>query len=215
MAQRPLATQGEIYRGPQEAEGPSRLQEWVRRRLSTMLGGNSAPGGVRLCESVTFFIGLAKLRRIGNAWPTSRRMGGGAVSCRFGCMAVGGDDVRQYLRCPIVCACAQRYRAATPCWAITGQLRLALGVLPTTRRQTLADAVWTYLAYALFCGTHGRMRPYRPGEFRVVARAAVRSLCTLAPVSHPILFWDALAIRRRCRQRGTLMIGDDAPHEER
>lgn len=47
-----------------------------------MLGGEPAPGDVRLClerlriklESLPFFVALATLRLTGNAWPTSRRM---------------------------------------------------------------------------------------------------------------------------------------------
>lgn len=138
-------------------------------------------------------------------------MGGGAMSCRFGCMAVGGDDIRYYMTCPAMCGYACRSRAATSCWAEAGQLRLALRVLPTMRRQAHVSALWTCVVYALYCTTRARPRPSGPEEFRMAARAAIRSLCTRAPLVHRILYGDARAVPRPRRPRGILGLGEDAP----
>lgn len=94
-AGRSLETQCRMYKWMVERDGPRFLQERLRRRLSTMLGVWSVLGESTLCvarlritlDAVPFFIGLATLRRIGNAWSMSRCMGGGATPCRFGCMA--------------------------------------------------------------------------------------------------------------------------------
>ena len=44
------------------------------------------------------------VRIVCNAHPTSRRFGGatGHTCCKFGCYAVGGDDIRHYPFCPVV-----------------------------------------------------------------------------------------------------------------
>lgn len=130
-----LTTQGHLFRYMVMQDVPTLLREWFRRRLATMLERQPDFGEVSLCvarvrivlEAMRLFVGLAVLRLIGHAWPTSRRMDGGAGSCRFGCMAIGGDDVQHCLSCPRMCSFAAQGRAAPPSWAFEGQLRLALG----------------------------------------------------------------------------------------
>jgi hypothetical protein len=48
------------------------------------------------------FIASALVRSICNAWPTAVRFKNGSTHCRFGCQAVGGDDLRHYPFCPVV-----------------------------------------------------------------------------------------------------------------
>jgi hypothetical protein len=48
------------------------------------------------------FITSALVRSICNAWPTAIRFKNGPTHCRFGCQAVGGDDLRHYPFCPVV-----------------------------------------------------------------------------------------------------------------
>lgn len=110
-AGRDLPTQGHIYRHMVESRGPELLRGWLRRRLTTMLERRLEHGEVNLClarllialEAMPPLVSLALFRLIGNAWPTSRRVGGGVGACRFGCMAVGGDDIRHYMACPRLC----------------------------------------------------------------------------------------------------------------
>eukprot|EP00959_Pyramimonas_sp_CCMP1952_P248092 5185971-Pyramimonas_sp.AAC.1 len=47
------------------------------------------------------FVATAVLKSLFNSWNTTRRYRCGAVGCRFGCQAVGGDDILRYMVCPI------------------------------------------------------------------------------------------------------------------
>lgn len=157
----------------------------------------------RLAKGVLAFVQyLLRNPKTFEAWPASRRMGTRAVWCRFGCMAIGGDDIRHYLCCPVVCPYTRGRRAATPCWATTGGFRLALGISLATRRHTLVNVVRTYLVYALFCTYRKSLEWLR---VRLSGRCALVRRCRNV---------DALAVLRRRRQRGTRGIGDDAPHRK-
>lgn len=47
-----------------------------------------------------FAVAITSPKVVCNGMPTSKRFGGGARACRFGCRAVGGDDARHYLLWP-------------------------------------------------------------------------------------------------------------------
>ena len=47
------------------------------------------------------FMKVALLKSICNGWNTTRRYRQGAISCRFGCQAVGGDCQLHYCSCPV------------------------------------------------------------------------------------------------------------------
>lgn len=132
---------------------------------------------------------------------SSRRMGHGALSCRLGCLAVGGGDVRHYLLCPVVREYARSSRARTPCCAVTRQLRLALGVLPIARHEILVNGVCV-------CGdtlsTHA-------SAGRKGARGHSVSLRARPSVAHRVLLRDASAVLWRRRQQGTLGLATTPP----
>eukprot|EP00972_Heterocapsa_arctica_P025202 3713979-Heterocapsa_arctica.AAC.1 len=46
------------------------------------------------------FVTSALIRSICNAWPTARWFTHGPTHCRFGCQAVGSDELRHYPFCP-------------------------------------------------------------------------------------------------------------------
>lgn len=83
--------------------GPEKVRTWLGRKLSTLLGAVPSDGEVDawlirlrvLFETLPAYVALATLRAIGNAWPTSRRIGGAPGRCAYGCAAVGGDDIRR------------------------------------------------------------------------------------------------------------------------
>lgn len=46
------------------------------------------------------FVGVQLTRIWCSTWPTTKRFGEAADSCRWGCFVVGGDELAHYLACP-------------------------------------------------------------------------------------------------------------------
>lgn len=144
-------------------------------------------------------------------WPTSWRIGGGARSCRLGGKLVGGDNVGQRTNCPVRCAYARRSRARTPCWAITSQIRLALGVLVGTR--LLASECGCTLGLP-FVAARERDRSF--ASLMSSTLPFVRPPRPSAPMlwRHTAPSLEKQALGRECiSRRGPLGLGDDAPQE--
>lgn len=138
--------------------------------------------GWRRCEAPT-------LRAIGNAWPTSRRIGGAPNRCAYGCASVGGDDVVHYFACPVLRAVMLGSAARVPGWAHEeGRMRIVALTLPLSADQVVISGVWAYIAYAMFCDGRAREHPRSTEYFIVIARAEMRSLCTRVPIAHKALF---------------------------
>lgn len=76
---------------------PAQLRRWLGCRLCIALGRGLHEGEIELCWvrmraslcALPTVVGLAVLRVIGNAWPTSSRIGGIPLGCACGCAAVG------------------------------------------------------------------------------------------------------------------------------
>lgn len=144
---KPGIRQREVYCNWWEV-GADRLRRWLMRRLVTILGGALDVGKVALClrrvrllyEVVPSCVALATLRVVGNAWPTSRRIGGTPHGCAFGCAAVGGGDARHCIACPCFPDIrAQRECARAICWANGG----CTSNSPCSRRPCLESRWWS------------------------------------------------------------------------
>lgn len=71
-----------------------------------------------------------------NAWPTTLRFGEGPRGCRWGCFAVGGDDLRRYLPCPVMLAATIASRhLRPPAWGAIGDMWVAFNFLPMRARR--------------------------------------------------------------------------------
>lgn len=103
----------------------------------------SRAGFVALPEIVAFaFLGTLCI-----AWTTTRRMLHGAEGCRFGCMAVGGDDILHYMACTLLLHAVGALRLWPLSWLHDGiadvfAFFLARGVL---RSEMLRAMCWHYL----------------------------------------------------------------------
>lgn len=93
--------------------------------------------------SAPFVVAFTSLKVICSGMPPSRRFGAGADVCRFGCQAMGGDDVRHYLFCPSLAAgFAHRSTLRRPGWLAGGDLRSLLFCFPLDATMTITHAVW-------------------------------------------------------------------------
>jgi hypothetical protein len=140
-------------------DGPPRLVESLGRRVRFWLALAPAPGEIALAierVSVVFytfpdFVGVQLVRTWCSGWPTTRRFGEGLAGCRFGCFAVGGDDVRHYLCCP---AAADAVRLLpnlqAPVWEQSGDPLLAFGFSLISEFMFCKSALWLYM-YIYIC----------------------------------------------------------------
>lgn len=81
--------------------------------------------------------------------PTSKKVGGGALACRLGCNARGGDDPRHDVFCPIV---VESFHLGQVGDRETSTL---LYCLPTCMGDTVTHAVWHYvLCRSVACISH-------------------------------------------------------------
>lgn len=203
------ASQRALYVHLSGAAGAGSVRTWLRRRLATLLGAAPDEGEVEVClkrlrilfETLPAYVALATLRAIGNAWPTSRRIGGAPNRCAYGCATVGGDDIAHYFACPLLRAVMFGSAARVPGWAHEGHMRIVALTLPLSTDQVVISGVWAYIAYALFCDACARERPRSTEEFIVTARAEVRSLCTRVPIAHKALFSAEGGLHRLPRRR--------------
>lgn len=86
-----------------------------------------------------FLVSLDPLRLLATAWPTSCRMQAELGRCRFGYIAVGGDDVEHYVRCSNVVQFLRGPRHLAPVWVLGDLVSVAVGVLPTSAAQVFAS----------------------------------------------------------------------------
>lgn len=178
-------------------------------RLRTTLGREPFRGGIELnwsraranFYSVPTIVGLAVLRVVGNAWPTTRRIGGMPCGCALGCTAVGGDDIRHQLCCPTFRATILATRAIAPPSVVADKLELALFVHPLSCVDALRTSVWMYAVSSMV----------RAARATITALTAARSSRTLCAQRFALWARAPLAHRQgpRCAMNGGLSDGQD------
>lgn len=124
--------------------GPSALRSFLAASSPHLLCRGVAPGELELVVvRLNWSLRIFPFSWRAMSWPASRRMQGGLEACRWGCMVVGGGDIRHSVGCP----CLSR---VLPPWTHAGALLLALFVLPGSRAQALNSAIWVYISYRSF-----------------------------------------------------------------
>lgn len=100
------ALQRRIVRFWADADDGRGLREWVRRRSGHLIREDLVDGEVDLAirrmrwafNDLQFFVAFASMRMLAF---TARRLSADMGTCLWGCAAVGGDDLRHYLACPL------------------------------------------------------------------------------------------------------------------
>ena len=89
------------------------------------------------------FVMASVLRSVCNAWTTSRMFRDEHPHCRFGCQAVGGDDIRHYPYCPAFLQYVPGVSVLSDClWAHSGELSFFMLVQRTGFEDFVRTAVW-------------------------------------------------------------------------
>lgn len=102
--------------------GGERLQGTVARRTGRLFGEELFPPQAEVVvtrlrdvfRSAPFAVAVTSLNIICNGMPASKRFGGGAHACRFGCRAVGRDDTRHDFFCPVLVGDFARHHGRRP-----------------------------------------------------------------------------------------------------
>eukprot|EP00959_Pyramimonas_sp_CCMP1952_P276105 5771336-Pyramimonas_sp.AAC.1 len=88
----------------------------------------------RLCrigQKLGSCVASSVLKTLCNAWATSRRFRAGRAGCRFGCYAVGGDDILHYFACPnLVPRVRECLPRLPPCWGTDPISSFVLALVP-------------------------------------------------------------------------------------
>lgn len=85
--------------------GPSVLRGMVARRMERFLGEAVHQRQAEVVldrlsavfRHALFAVAFTSLKVVRNGMLTSKSLGGGALTCRFGCLGGGGDDARHHL----------------------------------------------------------------------------------------------------------------------
>lgn len=178
-----------------QSEADAHIRDWTRRRAGHLVERPVVDGEVGLIllrlrwsfSELPFFLAFAAARTLANGWCTSRRMSAEPRGCLWGCAAVGGDDLRHYLACPILARFAGHGRRRPPPWSGTGNMRVALHMLPMNRSDVLLSVCWLYVAYRAHTSARHLGRAASPEQAGRIFRAVVRSVAARSPVARAIL----------------------------
>lgn len=140
-------------------------------------------------RDLPFVVALAQLRLLANALPTPRRMQSEISHCLYGCVAIRGDDISHYMRCPFLVRFIRGPRHQKPVWLLSGDVAIGLGVFPTARAQVLCSCTWTYVAYRICFACRARSSAPSAGQFWHLARAVAGLLLCVLRTYGSTCFW--------------------------
>lgn len=171
------------------------LQGWYARRASHLWGYAPPDGQSRLFfarirmlfRALPDFVFFARLRTLGNAWLTSRRMSRHVDVCKFGCYAVGGDCIRHYFLCPAVADAIRQSRARPPCWLQAGHIGLVTFAVPLPEEEVLRVGMWNYTVYLAYTTARRQEDQMEASSAAELFRACIRSAVARAPAARRIL----------------------------
>ena len=129
------------------------------------------------CARVGPFVAAAILKTICNAWATSARYRQGRLTCRFGCLATGGDHVQHYFDCPHVLSLLHSVLPFLPVEYLNQSLDARM--LCTMPCQSSQQLFSLFLVHDLLFSTFNSLRSshrYGPEGLRPLLRARARHI---------------------------------------
>lgn len=105
--------------------------------------------------------------------------------------------MRRYLACPVLACLSRGLRRKPPPWAGTGDLRVALNLVPHDRLATILSAAWLCVAYRTHLAARHQGGILRPRQAEGALCTTLRSLSSRSGVARAAIAGEPLEERRR------------------